>query len=135
MKYWCINNKEIPKWIQDLINRGLLKNIGPTSVSDCWEFKSTPVTTSPTYLYDGDGLMLSKNKIGIVFDCYKDFEELKEDIPVRKIICDMCGEEIKSESEVYLFKLYKQDDYIQNTNEICEQCFNKIKDFTKLKIS
>ena len=35
MEYWCINDKEIPKWVQDLIDRELLKNVGSTGLTDC----------------------------------------------------------------------------------------------------
>ena len=75
--------------------------------------------------------MLFKNKVGVVFHYYRDFNRLKTEVPVRKIFCDICGREIYSEQNIYIFKLYKQDDYIQNTKEICQRCSNKFKEIIK----
>jgi len=85
------------------------------------------MTTSPIYLYDGDGLCFGKNKIGVVFDLYKDFKSLKEDIEVVKYYCDMCGKEVSFRDDFYNLKISKIDVYGGLDKDICEDCYMKIK--------
>lgn len=134
MEYWCINDDFKPQWVQDLIDRKLLKH-EPTCITDCYVLEQTPLV----YLYDGDGLCFGKNKIGVVFNLYKDFQSLKEDIEVIKYYCDVCGKEIFNKNNIYEVKLFKKNNDYININgsiqkDICENCYNKIKDMLKRKI-
>ena len=127
MEYWCINDDFKPQWVQDLIDRKLLEH-KPTCITDCYVLKQTEMTTSPIYLYDGDGLCFGKNKIGVVFGLYKDFQALKEDIEVVKYYCDMCGKEVFFRGDFYNLKIFKEDDVHDKLDkDICEDCYMKIK--------
>lgn len=125
MEYWCINNNFKPKWVRELIDRRLLiqKN---TPLTECYEFYQTTITTSPIYLYDGDGLCYCDNKIGVVYNLYLDFEKLKKVVPVVKYYCDMCGKEVFFKDNIKSLKLSEK---YSSTKEydICEDCYNKIK--------
>ena len=142
MEYWCIIDDFKPQWVRDLMDRKLLIHHS-TPVSDCYEFRQTLYTTSPIYLYDGDGLCFYNNTIGVVYNLYyKSFEELRKDIPVIKYYCDMCGKEIFNKNNIYEVKLSKKnndynayidiDDSIKK--DICENCYNKIKDMLKRRV-
>ena len=142
MEYWCINDDYKPQWVQDLIDRRLLIH-QPTPMSDCYTFYQTEMTTSPIHLYDGDGLCYSNNKIGVIYDLYSNFKKLKERILVIKYYCDMCGKEIFDKNDMYEVKLSKKNNdsviygdcvTILMRKDICENCFNKMKDMLKRRI-
>lgn len=108
----------------------LIRN--PTPISDCYTFYQTEMTTSPIYLYDGDGLCYCDNKIGIVYDLYFNFKKLKERIPVIKYYCDICEREIPSYGNFYHLKVSKEDVYNESIKkDICEDCYYKIIDLIK----
>jgi len=137
MECWWIGNDSKPQWVQDLIDRKLLKH-HPTHIVDCYTLKQTLQTTAPTYLYEGDGLCYCDNKIGVIYNLYKNFEEVKRSVPVIKYYCDMCEEEVFDKDDMYEMKLSKKDDDYGTTSvlirkDICENCFNKIVDFIKEK--
>lgn len=138
MEYWCINNKIKPQWVEDLIDRGLLIHSGPTGITDCYQFKSTLYTTSPTYLYDGDGLCFKDDTIGVVFNLYyRNFKELKENIEMVKYYCDICGKEIFNKDDLYKLKIYRQEynyNVILTDRDICKECANKIDDIVKRRV-
>lgn len=141
MEYWCINDDYKPQWVQDLIDRKLLVH-HPTHISDCYAFYQTEETTAPIYLYNGDGLCYCANKIGIIYGLYSNFKKLKERIPVIKYYCDMCGKEVFDKDDMYEVKLSKKNDYVTYGNcaailmrkDICENCFNKMKDMLKRRV-
>ena len=92
------------------------------------------MTTSPVYLYDGDGLCFGKNKIGVVFDLYKDFKSLKEDIEVVKYYCDICGKEVFSKDDFYTLELSEGGAFsFHLRKDICKDCYNKILNIIKKK--
>lgn len=61
-----------------------------------------------------------------------------------KYYCDMCGEEIFNKDDIYEIKISKNDDnYITCSGnyttilmrkDICENCFNKMKDMLKRRV-
>jgi len=134
MEYWCINDDYKPQWVQDLIDRRLLIH-QPTPMSDCYTFYQTEMTTSPIHLYDGDGLCYYDNSIGVIFNLYyKSFQEIKESIPMIKYYCDVCEKEVFDKDYMYEVKL-SNCNYITSLikKDICEDCYNKIKDMLKRK--
>lgn len=107
-------------------------------MTDCYLFLNTEMTTSPSYLYDGDGLIFTSNKIGIVYHLYRDIKKMKEEVPVKQILCDICGREIQNEEDGWSVKIIKNapyDDYYSGFNDnmyiedVCPFCANKIKDY------
>ena len=131
MGYWCINDDYKPQWVQDLIDRKLLIR-NPTPISDCYTFYQTEMTTSPIYLYDGDGLCYCDNKIGVVYNLYFNFKKLKERIPVVKYYCDICKREILFREDFYNLKISKENIYNESINkDICEDCYSKIMNLIK----
>lgn len=138
MEYWCVNDKIRPQWVEDLINRGLLIHKGSTGITDCYQFKDTLHTTSPTYLYDGDGLCFEDNTIGVVFYLYSyNFEELKKEVPVIKYYCDICGEEIFDKKDIYNLKIENKENPFSGSKikkEICKDCFININDILRRKV-
>ena len=93
-------------------------------MTNCYEFYQTIMTTSPTYLYDGDGLCYCDNKIGVIYNLYTNFERLKATVPMVKYYCDMCEKEIFFKDNTYNLKLIK--DFEIRNYDICEDCYNKI---------
>lgn len=133
MEYWCINDKVKPQWVQDLIDRKLLIHC-PTPMSDCYEFYQTVMTTFPIHLFDGDGLCYCDNKIGVIYNLYYNFEMTKENVPMIKYYCDICGKEVFDINDLYEMRIYKKeyeyhDDVI--SKDICKECADEINDITK----
>lgn len=100
-------------------------------MTNCYEFYQTTMSTSPVYLYDGDGLCYCDNKIGIIFDLYTNFEKLKAVVPMVKYYCDICEKEIFFKDDIYNLKFTK--DYESKNYDICEDCYNKILEIIKSK--
>ena len=107
----------------------------PTPMSNCYEFYRTMMSTSSVYLYDGDGLCYCNNEIGVIFDFYTDFKRMKAVVPMIKYYCDICEKEIFNKNNIYEVKLFKKDNdyYGSIKKDICEDCYNKIKDILKKK--
>lgn len=132
MLYWCIDDKVKPQWVQDLIDRELLIYY-LTPIASCYIFKRTKEDSGGIRLYDGDFLCFNENDdtIGIVYDMYyQNFTQLKEDIPVIKYYCDICGEEILDKDDIYKLKITKdvnsfRDDILVN-KYICKHCAQEL---------
>ena len=92
------------------------------------------MSTSPVYLYDGDGLCYCDNKIGVVFNLYTNFKRMKAAVPMIKYYCDICKREIFSCEDFYNLKISKENIYNESINkDICEDCYSKIMDLIKNK--
>ena len=134
VEYWCINDDFKPQWVQDLIDRKLLIH-KPTHITDCYEFYQTTMSTSPVYLYDGDGLCYYDNSIGVIFNFYyKSFQEIKGSVPMIKYYCDICGKEVFNINDLYEVRIYKKEyeyhgDVIHK--DICKECADEINNTTK----
>ena len=133
MEYWCINDDYKPQWVQDLIDRKLLIH-KPLPMTNCYKFYQTIMTTSPIYLYNGDGLCYCDNKIGVIYDLYTNFKELKAVVPVVKYYCDICEREILFRGNFYNLKISKENNSYDSINkDICEDCYSKIINLIKKK--
>ncbi len=132
-EYWCINDNEIPWWVQGLIDRQLLVH-EPTPITDCYVFYNTWETTHPIYLYDGDGLYFIDDTIGIVFQrYYKNFKSIMKELEVKKIFCDFCEKEITNNKDIFYIKYRRITDYSSAKNEICKECFDDFLNFIDIK--
>ena len=92
------------------------------------------MSTSPIYLYDGDGLCYCDNKIGVVFNLYTNFKRMKAAVPMVKYYCDMCEKEVFIKEHLYKLTLSKNDNiYNSISKDICRECYEKIKNMVKRK--
>lgn len=133
---WTIGTGQpVPDWVQELINRKILKHVGPTTITDIWTFKHTIMSSATEYLYDGDMLIYVEDMIGIVYDSYKNFDKFKEKNPVKKIYCDICKKEIPPYQDSYFLSINCNDENNSckdfEFEDVCEECYDNFMQWRK----